>query len=138
MFVWKSAGINVTNLVTVGATQGFDSYRSEVYSFIGLSILSVVYCVVMLLIGLCRVKLRAFVVSTDFGEWKESVYVIPAFVDYVATMYWVLPLALCRSIHELCGATTSKQPLGEAKRFGYDLSFGGHSECIMSINFQQC
>eukprot|EP00731_Ephydatia_muelleri_P010674 Em0005g1260a len=63
MFLWKSADINVANLVTMGATQGFDSYRSEVYCFIGLSVLSVVYSVIMVLIGLCRVKLRAFAIT---------------------------------------------------------------------------
>lgn len=86
MFLWKSADINVANLVTMGATQGFDSYRSEVYCFIGLSVLSVVYSIIMVLIGLCRVKLRAFAVSGRLT--MEEVYLsycIPYCVDYVAT-----------------------------------------------------
>ena len=61
VFIWNSQGLSIINLIDMGLQNNFN-YRSEVYCFISVSILSIVYALLIAGVGFAGVNLSPMVV----------------------------------------------------------------------------
>lgn len=58
LFAWESEGINVTTL-----DQGEYNYRNRIYCYVGVACITILYAVVMPMLGLAGVKIPSKAVS---------------------------------------------------------------------------
>lgn len=91
IFVWKSQGLNIVNLIALGIQKGFN-YRNEVYCFISVSILSIIYAGVIAAVGFVGINLSPMVltVAPTLGLilWLFSAPFMSATIDRLKVNYW--------------------------------------------------
>lgn len=91
VFIWNSQGLSIINLIDMGLQNNFN-YRSEVYCFISVSILSIVYALLIAGVGFAGVNLSPMVLTlaptAGLIVWLFSAPFMSATIDRLRNHYW--------------------------------------------------